>query len=168
MCHIRFFFEFDEDVFSAESASTTQIRALPGTPVLLWPRDGIFFCPTHPYLATASLWPFQAFFLSWREEIFKEQRGQRRSDKPPLSLFQEIGHPRSAFILTRDYFKAPKSPLTKSFPNIQPKFSFFLAWVTCSWLYNHLLCNPVDFLSFCIPQIHVDINVLLLILFTIY
>lgn len=44
----------------------------------------------------------------------------------------------------------------------------FLAWVSCSWLYNHLLCNPVDFLSFCIPQTHVDINALLLILFMIY
>lgn len=119
-------------------------------------------CPT---LALLGLLPHP----EGRKGLFKEQRGQRPSEELTLSLFWEIRHSRPSFILTRDYFKAPKTSLTsltKSFPNTQPKFSFFSmsqSLLVIQW--NDWLCKPVEFLSLFIPKIHVDTDALPLILF---
>lgn len=111
-----------ESSFVEKILSLTETTTLPG--ILLWLRDGISF----PYPTPS--WPLPSFgpcrpSPSPREKGFfkesKEQRGQEKSSP----FFQEIEHPRPAFILNRDYFKDPKTSLTKSFPNMQPKFSFF-------------------------------------------
>lgn len=132
MCHVRNYCECDEDAFFQWKAffveeifSATQTTTLPALPAVLWLRDGVSFFPPRSYLPL-SLFGSSRLSPSCRGKgLCKEQKGQRPSEELTLSLFQEIGHPRPAFILTRDYFKAPKSSLTESFPNTQPKFSFF-------------------------------------------
>lgn len=90
----------------------------------------------HPYLAIAPFGPSRPSPSAREKGLFKEQRKQRPNEELTLSLFWEIRYPKTAFILTRDCFKAPKSSLTKSFPSTQP---FLFYHMSCSWLYSHLL-----------------------------
>lgn len=131
MYHIRKYGEFDDTFFSVESFlaeeifSATQTTTLPGTPPVLWLRNAISFSHTIPTWPLSPFGPSRTSPSPGGKGLFKEQRGQGPSEELTPSLFWEIGHPRPAFILTRDYFKAPKSSLTKRFPNMHPKFSLF-------------------------------------------
>lgn len=132
MCHIRNYCEFDEDTFFQWKAFLQrkffqQHKLHSCQESLQYCGSGmVSFFPTPllpghcPALALPGLLPHpegRAYSKS------KEERGQVKSS--PLPCFGIVGHPRPAFILTRDYFKAPKSSLTKSFPNTLPEFSFF-------------------------------------------
>ena len=171
MCHIRNYCEFDEDTFFQQKAflqreffSATQTTSLPGIPAVLWLRDGISF--SHP-IPTWPLPPISASRTSpscGGKGLFKEQRRQRPKEELTLSLFREIRHPRPAFILTRDFCKAPKSSLTKSFPNTQPKSPFFSMSQLLLVIQSSAL-QPCGISFLLYPQIHVDIDALPLIPF---
>lgn len=131
MCHTRNYCEFDEVFFQWKAFlqckffQQHKLQPCQESPPVLCLRDAISFSNPIP------TWPLSLFGPSGPSPspggkgLFKEQREQRPSEELTLSLFWEIRHSRPSFILTRNYFKTQKSSLTKSFPNIQSKFSFF-------------------------------------------
>lgn len=78
----------------------------------------------------------------------KEDR-ELKSSSFPCYRKSDIQGPHS--VSSGTYFKASKSPLTKILPNMQPEFSF-LARVSCSVLYNYLLCSPRNSFPFVSPK----------------